>query len=64
VTECPIGQKEHQGESSFVVVVHNPSCKPFKQLARIRLPSKDYRAKVWSQSKIDFVDTVVDIFEQ
>jgi len=64
VTECPIGQKEHQGETNFVVVVHNPSSKAFKQLARVRLPGKDYRAQVWSQTKAGFVDVMVDIFEQ
>ena len=48
VMECPIGKKENQEVSEFIVVVHNPSHQPFKQLAKIKLPSKDYKAQVWS----------------
>jgi hypothetical protein len=62
VQACPINLKENRDLNEFIVIVHNQANKANKQYSRIRLPSKDYTAKLWKGGA--FVDVPQDIFEQ
>ena len=64
VLECPINKTENRENTEFIVVVHNSATKTNKQLVRIRLPHKSYRAQVWSKTAMEFQDVVSDVFEQ
>lgn len=46
---------------SFVVAVHNPSSAKFEHLARIELPSANYKAQVFKNG--EFVKTDCEILE-
>lgn len=62
VTECPV--YDHQDQSEFIVVVHNPAAQRFTQLVRIQLPSSNYSAQIWSFENQSFVDVHADLIQQ
>ena len=51
IENCPIhSEKNHEGfeHHEFVMVIHNPSMYN-QSIARVKLDTKKYKAKVWSR---------------
>jgi hypothetical protein len=47
-----------------LVTLHNQQARSVRQLARILLPTANYKPQIWNAKKADFDDVVFDIFEQ
>ena len=62
VKACPINLSENREQNEFVVIVHNQASKANKQYAKIKLPTNNYRAKIWKNG--GFEDVPQDMFEQ
>ena len=58
--DCPVDK--HKDKKEFIVAVQNPQLKQFKSYAKIKLPSKNYKAQKWQNGK--FVDVPSDVLEQ
>lgn len=58
--DCPIDKNKDKKE--FIVAVQNPQLKSVKSYAKIKLPSKNYKAQKLSNGK--FVDVPSDVLEQ
>ena len=50
--------------TEFIVIAHNPQGSKFQQLIRIKLPSANFTAQVWSPALKAFSDVATDILEQ
>lgn len=62
VADCPVNH--YQEKEQFIVAVHNPRTKEHDGLIRILLPTRNYRAQLFSQESGGFEDVNSDMIEQ